>query len=98
MQDAIEVISAKGDLPPILLSGCQSESHHPLAATWLRRIRQPLQGERPSLTSFLAFSYRATLRVDRWFLHHRLRVAIAFRICIAIRVFLWWTYKLTSKV
>lgn len=31
--DAIEVVPAKGDLPPILLTGHQPKSHHPLAET-----------------------------------------------------------------
>lgn len=94
--DAIEVVSAKGDLPPILLTGHQPESHHPLAKTWHDHIRQPLLNARPSLPSVLAACYRATLRVHRRFLCHRPPVERVCRMCRCIQAFLWWSCKTVS--
>ncbi len=94
--DAIEVVPANGDLPPILLTGYQPKSHHPLAETWHDHIRQPLLNARPSLPSVLAAFYRATLRVHRRFLCHRPRVEFVCRMCRCIQAFLWWAYKTVS--
>ena len=96
MQHAVEVAPAKGGLLPILLTGHQPKSHHPLAETWHDRIRQPLLNARPSLPSVLAAFYRATLRVHRRFLCHRPPVELVCRMCRYIQAFLWWSCKTVS--